>query len=79
MASSERRVVTSLGALPSALSAALSASWWTIIELRMSAICALASRSLGETSGWAGGGERDARSAAAAPGLTLPREGERAA
>eukprot|EP00969_Alexandrium_andersonii_P131148 5799826-Alexandrium_andersonii.AAC.1 len=30
-------------------------------------------------SGWAGGGERGARSAAAAPGLTLPREGERAA
>eukprot|EP00969_Alexandrium_andersonii_P311896 13781753-Alexandrium_andersonii.AAC.1 len=44
----------------------------------MSVICCLASRSLGETSGCAGGGERDRRSPPNGPGLKLPLDGERA-
>eukprot|EP00969_Alexandrium_andersonii_P023481 1025142-Alexandrium_andersonii.AAC.1 len=45
----------------------------------MTAIRSCAARSLGEASGCAGGGERDAGSAPPGPGLRLPREGERAA
>eukprot|EP00969_Alexandrium_andersonii_P206573 9126613-Alexandrium_andersonii.AAC.1 len=44
----------------------------------MSAICCLASRSLGEMSGCAGGEERDAGSPPPGPGLKLPLDGERA-